>query len=419
MRRLLDRPLLTLTFALALAGAALSPRRAEAQRSVRWDHAACSAAMTDSDPKCTPILAATAAPGDEVELTITGTCEKDFSYKVVEIGRTQAGGETPPPPACADTVVIKHRHDDRFAGFVVHLRKKEGSKAERGEARITVSVETIKWRTTFAAGFALSGLVDPALALRDVAAPAPPAGTQYVIVDNESDRDRAGRAVVSFIHLHRGRFFKDWIRPALSFGLGLEEGRTSDYYPGLSFLMGDQGALTVGAVLGQVRWLPRGRQVGDTVSDANTLATLGSRRESKLFIAFSYNFLGGKEADFKKPFDVAGKDDGEKAQEDTPQAPPTTPSKVPLSFASLDTTESTITIVFKGAKGEEVTWSAFDEDAPSTVYGQLKGDAKVSDDGTAKATLQLPRADRPAKLMISVTYRTGGGKVEHRIETKR
>lgn len=281
--------------AIALSSAALVPKL-QAQE-LEWDHAKCDASLTLQDSKCTPILRVVASPGETIKLTIKNTCPESFTYSFVSVPsdslRIFATG-------CSNPKVISIVHEALYGGYIVYAEPVQGTTPERGSARITISVHTRHWQVGFGGGFTLNGLTQPAWALT----PVDPATTpsSYTVTAEPSRRDRVGRSVASFVHLSRTGRDNAFVRPALTFGLGVEPDRTGDYYLGLSLLAGDQAALTFGAVFGSEQTLPAGRRVGDVVTDANALSTLGSRRVGRFFFGLSYSFLGGSKEDFQKPF---------------------------------------------------------------------------------------------------------------------
>jgi hypothetical protein len=167
--------------------------------------------------------------------------------------------------------------------------------------------------------------VHPAYALRNQppqsgSTGTPTEPTKYKVVEENQRKDRVAQSVVSFVHLRHSTFHFWGISPALSFGLGVEPSRAGDYYPGISFMFGDRAALSGGVVIGQVPTLPAGRQLGDEVTDVNSLATLGSQKRTSWFVGLSYQFLGGGANDLKKPF-----------QGQSPPSSTTSPAQTPAS----------------------------------------------------------------------------------------
>jgi hypothetical protein len=208
------------------------------------------------------------------------------------------------------------------------------------------------------------------------------------------------------VHVSHSAFAKFGVRPALTFGLGVEPDHGGDYYPGISFLLGDKAALTLGAAVGQVNTLPAGRQLNDQVTDANTLATLGHRRIGTWFAGISYQFLGGGADDFKKPFQgqggagaaSGGNGGGGAAPPATTPAPPT----VQITSGDKQTLGKSATSqpleIASNAKGAVVTW-ALD---PKLNFIDIGQHSDHTDANSGKATAVLTTAAGVADTTMRV-----------------
>jgi hypothetical protein len=271
-----------------------------AQHKVEWNHEECGADAAAAE--CNPVLQVTAEHGEVITLTIKNTCPTAFSYTVVAIPRAPESS-LEGAVDCDEPHPVQINHDRRYGGYVVHVVKKVDEEVPRRNARITISVTTSEWNTSFSGGFTVNNLVDNGYALREITVTNPAGSpiltsTKYQIVEQEDRGDAVGRSVASFAHLSHTRF------PSLglTFGIGVDANRTGEYYFGPSFLFGERGALTAGVVIGNVASLPSGRRLNDTVSDANTLSNLGDRQVARAFIGLSFRFLGGGADNLKKPF---------------------------------------------------------------------------------------------------------------------
>ena len=309
MRSPWPAPLLTLR--LAIAAASLPPigitaAPAHAQQLDSIDHGGqCPVDAAPTHPGCTPIITRTLQDREKLTLIIKNTCPDLFNYTVVaipahETGELSGAGATP----CTARKVIDIVHDSQYGGYVVHVTRKQGSPAA-GEMSITIAVRTARFEIGFGGGFALNGLTSPKYELRPLQTAADAGGNataKYRLTREVEREDDVGQSVVSLVHISHTAWGWKFGRPALTFGLGVEPARAGDYYLGASWLLGDGAAITGGYMVGQVNTLPAGRQLGDTLTDANALANLGTRRGGTWFVGISYRFLGNGAADLKKPF---------------------------------------------------------------------------------------------------------------------
>lgn len=284
----------------------LFARAADAQQVIEWNHAECTTKMAATDAKCTPVRSVSAQDGEKIAVNIKNTCPDEFTYTIVPIDIPK---ETSLHAAktCNESKVLDITHEAKYGGYIIYVLDKDGQNLNAGNARLTIAVKTAAWQLSFGGGFTANGLVHPAFALRGKPASSGSSGTstestKYTVVEERGRRDHVGQSVVSFVHLRRSTFELWGLQPALSFGLGVEPSRAGDFYPGASVMFGDRAALSAGVVIGQVPTLPAGRQLGDEVTDANALGTLGSQKRTSWFVGLSYHFLGGGANDLKKPF---------------------------------------------------------------------------------------------------------------------
>lgn len=292
---------------LVMMWMAWTPAPVAAQVTIEWDHGKCGFDAAPIDAACTPVFQVTAQAGEKIMLQITGTCPDLFNYAVVPIPRPAgaAEGRGGDRTTCAGTRDVEIAHDAQYGGYIVYVTKKGGTAVNVGEARVTISVKTSEWNLAFGGGFTASGLTSPAYALRQIETTdaTGAAVTRYQLTEQNDRKDAVNRSVASFVHLHHSTLGSNtWGYPGLSFGLGLDPDRGGEYYLGPSWLFGDRATLTGGVVLGEIASLPSGRRLGDTITDANALANLGTRRALRGFLGISYSFLGSGRSDLQKPF---------------------------------------------------------------------------------------------------------------------
>lgn len=388
---------------------ALLPARGSAQQTVRWDHAKCPSTSTVADAVCTPVFEITAQPGEKITLEISHTCRSDFTYSVVPIPLAEdaqlQAGNTP----CDDTHPVEIKHDPQYGGYIVYVTRKTGTKPAVGDARVTISVRTSEWKVEFAGGFTVNGLTDNAFTLREVQVKdaTGAATTRYQVVTQDDRKDDVNRSVASFVHLHHSSWeSRRGGYPGLTFGLGLDPDRSGEYYFGPSWLFGNRAALTAGVVVGQIHSLPAGRQLGDTVTDANALANLGSRRALRWFVGISYSFLGGGRSDLEKPFQGQAPLTTTGTASGTPRGGTTPTNTLVIAKSGGDppavpTAPLVVTVKEGGspAAGLTVTWTV----EPARANGITVNPATSTTDAQGNAQATVQRGTSKESQVVKVT----------------
>lgn len=238
--------------------------------------------------------------GADFAIEIRKTDLANYDYTVAGIP-ISTDGDRAEAADLQDTQFVQ-RHDKRFGGYVVLVRKRldAGVDATLPNATFTITVTTSKWNLSFAGGFPVSTLVDRKYSLVDSTV----GGEAQFLVRRETDRqDIVALSTATFIHISHSS------KPlAVSFGLGI--GGNTTYFLGPSYLFGDVGAISAGAVFGQRDDLPTGLRENHLTSDANALTSLRKKYAVGAFLALSFNFLGSNRSPFEKPF---------KGEEEQPQ----------------------------------------------------------------------------------------------------
>jgi hypothetical protein len=230
--------------------------------------------------------------GESFAIQIDGTESDNFVYDI-------AGFVIAVPPlrlarAGYDTTVLTQKHDKRYGGYLVTIRRKSGATSELPDATLLISVTTRTWSLAFGGGYSLSSLVDRVYALHDTIV----ANVGQKVVERERDHeDRVRPGTTTFIHAYAS----NWTNLAWTFGLGVGESGSATYLLGPSYRFDDKGAFTLGAVFGPQKDLPAGTRAGQITADPNAIGNLTSRTRIGAFIAISYSFLSSGESDFQKP----------------------------------------------------------------------------------------------------------------------
>lgn len=428
----LNGPALAALGVALLGCAGLAPRRKaeggepRAPRAApRFTHARCTTSMPAGAPACAAEFTRTVGDGDVFDVVIVDTDTLAFTYVisgvVVPVSQDLKLQNTPALAPPRDTKTLWQVHDRKFGGYVVEIRRRDaerGRKSTLGDATIRVNVRTAEMRLSFGGGFTVSGLVDPVYGARldtlPAAAPAngqpaPAPATQSTLVEDDGPRDRETRGVATFVHTWHTAV--PWA--ALSFGLGLDQGRGANYYLGPSIRLGDKAFLTGGAAWGSVRTLPAGVAVGRGVNPT-VLTSLPNRTARSWVVALSYGFIGGAQDALAKPFAGAppqptppnsGAPGGGTAAASTgaaaAPAPVPAPTGGPLTGATVavegDQQSAAVgqalpnalaVIVTKdgtGVQGVPVTWAP----DPSAVAAVRLSDAQATTDAQGRATAKV------------------------------
>ena len=254
------------------------------------------------------------AHGDELIIEVQQTHPPSFAYEIraaVFVPPTStATAATTVAEADLETQLLRHTHDRRNGGYYVEIASDNPPEIDRADSSTTrlrsvqllISVTTNEWEHEFAGAYTVSAFRDPVYFVETSevtggASPdTAPAGT--VIAEDTDARDLVRLGVGAFTHLYNTR------RPrvAWTFGLGTADGKRVTYYLGLSYRLGNRGAITGGLALGPLARLPDGVVTGSTVTDANLLSNLSTRVTARGFMAVSYSFLNSSADRLRKPF---------------------------------------------------------------------------------------------------------------------
>ena len=188
--------------------------RGAAAQEVVFDHGACA---QNPSGICTAAAKITAKHNAVITVVIRNTQPGLFDYSVAGIKppeTTKQLGETTREP-----FIVTIAHDKQYSGYVITAKLKQPNPppGTSPNAVFTIEVQTSEFKTTFAGGFAITGLRDEALALQPIEKSDPAA---FKLVDDAGNRDDARRAVATFVHIWHSLYPSI----ALTFGLGLDGG---------------------------------------------------------------------------------------------------------------------------------------------------------------------------------------------------
>lgn len=251
-----------------------------------------------------------ADPGDDLIVNITETCTDEFVYRMIGIEKSREREDSGADLAIPDCVATDSAEplsitvSSKYSGYLVEIIPKPDSdirflkRASGGAACVAESADCkpIKqitlvllldenpWNLEFAGGFSFSELTSQRYGVRTMNV----GGTdQSVVFRDAAGEDDASLGMIGMIHASSTKL----PRFAVSFGLGVREDSSTDYYLGGSWRAAGQFFVTVGKQWGQVDRLPNGLREGDVIPDPNTLSNLPTRTDSALFIAVTYSFL--------------------------------------------------------------------------------------------------------------------------------
>lgn len=298
-RRVATHALLFVGLALVPSGPAIAQASDTSTKTTPKDPGA---AVSFTHEGCTPVAGVcraaynlSLADGETFAIAIRRTLPNDFTYEVAGIPAAPSKRDVKEAPDYRDTV-LHQVHDRKYGGYIVNIRKKE--KASLPDATLIIGVRTAEWTVAVAGGFPVSTLTDKQFSLRDTTVGGE---TQYLVRREKDHEDRVALSTATFVHLRRTGW--NWWRTraevGLSFGLGVSSNTT--YFVGPSFLFGNAGALTLGAVFGSRADLPNGVNVNALTRNANALTNPTRRNGTGFFVGFSYSFLGNTSL-LEKPF---------------------------------------------------------------------------------------------------------------------
>jgi hypothetical protein len=167
--------------------------------------------------------------------------------------------------------------------LIITFKSKNPLIKEPKGAQATLRVND--WRLTTTTGFAGSGLIDDHFSFRTVT-DKEATDTTAAVTHREAvreERDIANAEATYFVHL-------DSLRApfALSFGVGIGTGASGRLYSGLSWRLGNRGALTVGGALGQVKRLSKNIDEKNLGANVDPEATRRSVMRAAPFLAVSW-----------------------------------------------------------------------------------------------------------------------------------
>jgi hypothetical protein len=294
-----------------------------------------------------------------------------------------------------DTKVLTQKHDKRYGGYLVTIRRKAGAASKLPDASLLISVSTRSWALAFGGGYSISSLVDHVYAVHDTMVD----GAAQKVVARENDhQDWVRPGTATFIHAYPS----NWTNWALTFGLGVGESASASYFLGPSYRFGDVGAVTFGAVIGPQKDLPAGTRVGQVTTDPNAIGNLVSRTRVGLFMAASYSFLSSGQSDFQKP--VKGTD-GQSASTATAGANPENSAQPASSQAATLTSDQTTGI----APGSTIDFTLEFTDPsafPAGKFGPVK--LSITPDSASKANFSTIPAD--VEVKPSLDNKSASGK---------
>ena len=171
---------------------------------------------------------------------------------------------------------------------IVEISDDGGRRTESTYMNVVMVESSSGISLSFAGGFFISGLTDPVYYSE---------GANDTIRRNKSAEDEVALGVAFFMHTCNETWTKAgaWkLRPTCaSLGLGLsDQSGELSFFPGLTWTLGREFYLTAGAHYAEVNTLPKGLKVGDQLTSANDLNTLGSKFDVSYFLSISYKFLG-------------------------------------------------------------------------------------------------------------------------------
>jgi hypothetical protein len=371
---------------------------------VRFTHRGCGPAGSE----CRAAYALDLDDADEFQVYIDSTRLADFVYNIAGVLAAKPSEEGPQTDEWDDTAFVQ-RHDKKYGGYLVTIRKKPGSSSPLPEATLVVSVRTKEWILGFAGGFPISTIVDRVYSLRDSTVGET---KQYYVQQDLRSRDHISLATATFIHARKNTW------PfAYSFGLGI--GGNTAYYLGPSVMLGEHGAFTAGFAFGARKDLPAGVQVNALTTNANALANLTPRNVLGAFIGFSYTFLGGDKSPFEKPFKGGDSQQPAPAAQQPPAAPPASSITLDLYEGARNASVALTLVIAQAAGKPDFTDNVF----RISMEGPLSGIPEsvtldLANKRTAQKTFQVKvKNDAPIGAQ-AVKLKVDGQGVDATLESK-
>jgi hypothetical protein len=379
---------------------------------VRFDHSKCLAGH-EGDDACNASASLALKNGETFDVVVLHTDTTRFTYTIAGVKVTPVS----PPSVQADsgdlrthTITLFANHDAQYGGYIVSIRRKTNGATppatenrDLGNATIRIAVTTKQWQIGFGSGFTISGLRDPAFGVAHDTA-----RNVDTLTSEHDRRDRASRGLAAFVHVWHPDY--DWA--ALSFGLGVDQGRGTGYFVGPSIRFGDKLTLTAGPVWGSVKTAPSGMKVGSVVKDPNVLNQLGQRTDMAFFVGLSYAFIGGSEDALKKPFassntsTTSAGEAGSGGQGGNAAPPAANSTKLSIQPAGAVTVSvgDTLTVKFKTVPNATIALSSIPEDAVElpvqTVVADASGNASVL--VTVRKAGRLHAKDQSGEVSLSL-----------------
>ncbi|MBQ4833131.1 hypothetical protein J8L70_07755 [Pseudoalteromonas sp. MMG010] len=203
---------------------------------------------------------------------------------------------------CIQKSFIKIKNDGRFStlDIIAHTTKNDAVNKVITDSTgkniifqdVVQQIEMIDkesgWSLSGSGGFIISGLTQNKFYIDE---------SSNKVLRNTDAEDDISLGLAAFVHTCNETWSDaGWLilRPkCLTFGLGLsDQSNDFNFFPGISWRIGDELHLTLGAQLGKINTLPNGLKIGDTVESSNAINTLDSRYSGRVFLSISYTFLG-------------------------------------------------------------------------------------------------------------------------------
>lgn len=271
------------------------------------------------------------AHGESFDVVIKNTVPDKFNYEIA--GIVKASDDVSSQAADSfESYTLTHQHDQQFGGYYVNITKVDPSlevkvgSSELTNAQFIIAVETVSWELEFTGGFTFSNVTDRVYAIKTMT---DDSGQSHTVIQDHDAEDDQRLGVAAFINVYNERS-PSW---ALTFGLGVNDSSDTTYYLGPTYRFSDKASVTLGYTVGSVESLPPGVDVDSTVMDPTILNNLGSKNEGGWFGAFSYKFLGNKNA-FQKPF--AGDSTTPAAGAESPSSTASPPAETPPTDSDND-----------------------------------------------------------------------------------
>lgn len=276
--------------------------------SITYDHQAINNGAT---------LPVVLKPGQPFSVSITNTCEKQFTYSMHGLKTVpRAGAGAPPPPSSKlTTKVLSSTYDSQYGSYLVAIEKNgvpdcvddAGKAVSLNAVDVVIAVTPLEWEVGQDAALSLIPWTSKkwtTQATTVVTTPAsgntPAVTAQKFKVLRDADGEDVARA--SFATLTH--FYAPSRNNGLALGFGLID-NNAEYYVGWSWGLGVRNSRVVN-IAGGVAYtptsvLPVGVQEGDVLDNAAALGTPRSVHRLRPFVAFTATFFRTNDNSAGKP----------------------------------------------------------------------------------------------------------------------